>query len=301
MTRQASADRVTDMLAFVDESGGRGFSRNLTPNRDHEFGLVCALLLPASREEEFRDAFRPGYERFVAAMPCGAKLHITDAFTPGNESWASVARSVRFQFYELVPRLGIRVVYVARRLRVDRETHELIENIFSLATAASQSSARTGEHPSQSRIEEWLVKGLSLKVDAFSADFQHRNVDLMFDTLDGKVARLYREAMETTRNIGRSSRVVKRRHPDPNARTTYRLDFNVDAPFPPHTRFLGELRIAGKTDPLVLAADIVANALYDHLRCLPPDAPLNSPTSICGWELRDSVYGAMENAFEDIM
>ena len=82
---------------------------------------------------------------------------------------------------------------------------------------------------------------------------------------------------------------MKRRHPDPNARTTYRLDFNVDAPFPVHIRFLGELRIAGKTDPLVLAADIVVNALYDHLRCLPSDAPLNSPTSIDGWELRDRV------------
>ena len=291
MIRQASADPTADTLAFVDESGARGYSRNLTLERDHELGLVCALLVPVPHVEEFRDAFRSGYESFVDAMPHEAKLHITDAFAPGHEPWARIARAVRSEFHGAVHRLGIPVVYEARRLRVDRESHKLRERLFS----------RPGERPSQSRIEDSLVTGLSLKLDAFCEDFQRRQVDLMFDTIDGTVARLYRDTMEITRKIGRSSRIVKRRHPDPDARATFRLDFNAHAPFPLHTRHLGELLVVGKSDPLILATDIVANGLYDHLASLPQDAHLNRPSSIDGWELEDSVYGTMENAIGDII
>lgn len=74
MTPMAFEPTVADTLAFVDESGARGYSRKLTPARDHDLGLVCALLVPAPRVEEFRNAFRPGYQQFVDAVPHDANF-----------------------------------------------------------------------------------------------------------------------------------------------------------------------------------------------------------------------------------
>ena len=43
--------------------------------------------------------------------------------------------------------------------------------------------------------------GLALKLDAFCEDFERRQVDLLFDEIDGKVAQHYRDVVERTRNV----------------------------------------------------------------------------------------------------
>ena len=123
----------------------------------------------------------------------------------------------------------------------------------------------------------------------------------MFDELDAKVAQRYDDAVNRTRNIGRSTRRVKGWNLQTESRVEGQISFRADAPFPLNTRFLGQLRVAGKRDPLSLATDIVANSLYDHLAGLPADAFLNRPRTIAGWELEDRVYGAREDAIEDIL
>ena len=123
----------------------------------------------------------------------------------------------------------------------------------------------------------------------------------MFDELDPNVAQRYVDAVDRTRNIGRSTRRVKGWDPRTESRVEGEISFQADAPFPLHTRFLGELRVAGKLDPLVLATDTVANSLHDHLVGLPAKAYLNRPQSIAGWELEDRVYGARDDAIEDIL
>ena len=301
MTTTALEPSVADTLAFVDESGARGYSRKLTPARDHELGLLCALLVPAPRVEEFRNAFRPGYQQFVDAMPDGAKVHITDAFASGNERWAAVAEAVRAKFHGLVRRLEIRVVYEARRLAVERDAHALREGLLPRANAARRSPIRIPDRPSQATVEDQLIVGLALKLDAFCDDFECRGVDLMFDELDAKVAQRYGHAVDRTRNIGRSTHRVKGWNLLTKSPVEGEISFQGDAPFSLHTRFLGELRVAGKRDPLVLATDIVANSLYDHLVGLPAEAYLNRPQSIAGWELEDRVYGARDDAIEDIL
>lgn len=301
MTPTAIEPSVADTLAFVDESGARGYSRKLTPARDHELGLLCALLVPALRVEDLRNAFRPGSQQFVDAMPDGAKLHITDAFASGNERWAAVAESVRAEFHGLIRHLEIPVVYEARRLAVERDAHELREGLVPRASAARRSPIRIPDRPSQATVEDQLMIGLALKLDAFCDDFGRRGVDLMFDELDAKVAQRYGHAVDRTRNIGRSTCRVKGWNLLTKSPVEGEISFQADAPFSLHTRFLGELGIAGKLDPLVLATDTVANSLYDHLVGLPAEAYLNRPQSIAGWELEDQVYGARDDAIEDVL
>lgn len=301
LTKQTSNTSDADTLAFIDESGARGYSRKLTAARDHDLGLMCALLIPAKRIEEFRNAFRSGYEQFLNAMPDGARPHITDAFMPGNEYWATVARSVRSEFHGLIRCFQIPVIYEARRLAVERNSYERREHLVSRARASRRSSVRIPSHPSQSKIEDQLVFGLALKLDAFCEDFGRRRVDMLFDEIDNTVAQGYRTAVDRTRNIGKSKHVIKGWNPERRSQVRREISFETHTQFPLNTRFLGGLHVVGKADPLMLAADIVANSLYDHLQGLAPGAFLNHRPSIDGWDLEDRVYGARGDAIEDII
>ena len=301
MTPTTADPPAADALAFVDEAGARGYSRKLTPARDHEIGIVCALLVPAPRVEQFRDAFSPGYQRFLDAMPEGAKLHITDAFASGNEPWATVARSVRAEFYRLIRRLQVPVVYEARRLALERDAHERREASIAQAKAVRRSPIRIPERPNQATVEDQFVLGLALKLDAFCEDFGLQGVELMLDHLDRKAAQRYVEAVDRTRNIARSTHRLRGWNPQTKSAVEGEISFQADAPFPLHTRFLGDLLVVGKLDPLVLATDIATNSLYNHLVSLPSTAYLNCPQSIAGWELEDRVYGVRDDAIEDIV
>lgn len=57
--------------------------------------MKCAIPFPADKVTLMRDIFTPTFDRFRAAAPEGAKLHITDAFSSGNDQWAGVAHAVR--------------------------------------------------------------------------------------------------------------------------------------------------------------------------------------------------------------
>ena len=262
---------------------------------------MCALLVPAVRVEEFHNAFQSGHERFLDAMPSGAKPHITDAFKSGNECWASVARSVRSEFHRLIHSLKIFVVYDARRLKLERASHERQEDLVSQAKATRRSSNRIPDRVSQSRVEDELVSGLALKLDAFCEDFRCRRVDLLFDKIDNTVAKGYRATINKTRNIEKSSHNVKGWNLETKSQVQGKISFEAHTSLPLNTRFLGKLCVVGKMDPLMLAADIVANSLYDHLLGLSSNASLNHPSSIDGWCLKDRVYGVRDDAIEDII
>lgn len=301
MTKQASDTHDPDVLAFIDESGARGYSRNLGPVRDPEIGLMCALLFPAKHIEKYCDAFRLGYKRFLDAMPNDAKLHITDAFAPGNEYWTTIARSVRSEFYRLIHCRQIPVVYDARRMAVERGSHERQKDLVLQAKALRRSSIRITDHPNQPKVEDELVQGLALKLDAFCADAGCHKVDLLFDEIDSTAAKRYRKLIDEINNTGNSIHIVKGWDPETKSQVKGKISLKTKASIPLGARFLGELRVVGKKCPLIFAADIIANSLYDHLSSLSPDAALNRPSSIEGWNLKSRVYGVRDNAIEDII
>ena len=301
MTKQASDTHDPDILAFIDESGDRGYSRKLRPVRDREIGLMCALLFPAEHVKKYRNAFRPGYQRFQNAMPDDAKLHITDAFTPGNEHQATVARSVRSEFYRLIHCLQIPVIYEARRLAVELDSHELRETLVLQTKKSHSSPIRFPVRSSQAMVEDELVLGLALKLDAFCRDKGYKKIDMLIDEIDDKVSKKYRNLIVETSNISNSTSVVKGWNIETNSQIQREISIEINAPFPVDTRCLGELHVVGKDDPLILAADIVANSLYNHLSNLLHDAFLNRPSSIEGWDLESRVYGVRDDAIEDII
>lgn len=306
MNTQAPTEQQPVILpAYVDEAGERGLLRELKPDRDDAISLMCALVFEPDGHAEAIKTFEPGFRAFREAMPPGAKLHITDAFKAGNEAWGAVAKKLREEFIVHLRTVRPIIVYSARRLKLSREAHAREQTLFDAAKASKQSKIRiTGaDRPSDERIEDYLVASLALRLDAFAGDmasqaYKVQQVDLLFDETD--VADRYESHIQRTREISKSTSKVPGWDPELSKRVEGIIHTTADAPFRLDTAFIGGIYVVGKAHPLVLAADIVANYLAYHLRNLPPDAPLNAPSSIAGWALGDRVWGVSDDAIEDL-
>lgn len=291
-----------NVLAYVDEAGAKGFSRKLTADRDDEIGLISAVLFPADRVDGFRELFRPGFDAFCAAAPEGEKHHFTDAFRPGNEAWAAVARTVRAEFEALILAETPPIVYDARRLRLQRAAHDAQIDLRAKAEAArTNTNVRVPKHPSQDRVESQLIDGLTLKLDALAIDAAWSSLDLCFDEVDDTLADHYRARIDRLRSMSTSITKVKGWDLAAGASVTGSIQIDIDAGFDINVRRIGEISVAGKSDPLILVADMVANSLHRHLKDLPCDARLNAPSSIASWNLESRVYGVRDDALEDIL
>lgn len=295
------SDRDSDAIAYVDESGEQGLSRRLTAARDSEIGLMCCLDFPADRLQEYVSAYKNGFHQFCAASPVGEKIHITDAFRPGNEAWGQVARRVRDEFFELLRHQEIPAIYDARHLSLQREEYGRVEELKKAAKDAKRSPISISERPSDDRVERQLIEGLTLKLDALAAEFDLARVDLHFDELDTELARYYERTIEQLRNISYSCTEIKGWDSDAKIPVKGSISFQANASFQLGVTHIGKVKVVGKNDPLVLATDMVANALYYHLRNLPQGARLNAPSSISSWELGDRIWGVREDAIEDII
>lgn len=282
-----------DLLAFADEAGARGLLRDLTPATDHEVSVLCTLPIPAEHLDTVRREFQPLFARFAAAAPAGAKLHITEAFAPGNDAWRVVAEQVRDDLFALMHQMRVISIYMARRSKVARLTFERLQSVKEEAKAQKRSKIQIvgANRPSDERIEDQLMIGLALMLDTFAEQEQRKRVDIMFDQIDAPIAARYAKALEVTRNVSRTGKTVHGWDPDRKERVSGEIVIEAGAPFPLDSRFLGEISVVGKNDPIVFAADVVANSLWRHLRALPDKADLNGPTSVEGWPLGDLVWG----------
>ena len=291
-----------NIVAYVDEAGEKGFSRNLIPDCDPKIGLMCALAYPAEKLEQLREAYRDGFDRFCAGAPAGEKIHFTSAFKPGNEAWAIVAHVVREEFFQLIRTQTIPIIYDARRLALQREGHERLETLKAEAKKAKQSRIRIPERPSAAKIETQLIEGLTLKLDALAIDLNCAMLDLYFDEIDIGLSQHYEQTIERLRHINANTDIVKGYDPSTKQQVSGSISLTVgNAGFDIDIKRIGKIKVIGKDDPLILATDAVANHLYRHLSGLLPNAKLNAPSSIEAWDLSDRVWGVREDAIEDII
>jgi len=293
-------------IAYVDEAGAKGMLNNLTETRDAQISVISALVLPRDNRD-YQTAFTVPFERFKQALPNEkARLHITDAFTKAPDgslrfpAWAEAARLSREEIFALIETFRIPIVYDARRLGVARATHEMSMKMISQARRLAGISTMES---SEERVEESMMIGLALKLDAFAEDFSIERVDLHTDHLDEDILRLFEASVDATRKIVGSNVEVAGKH-DPSIVNCFSMTVrNADGSdlLGINARFLGDLVLIGKHDPLIFAADVVANFLHYYLKSLDENAPLNSPASISGWRLGHLSFGHRQDAFEDLI
>ncbi|SCY34579.1 hypothetical protein [Microvirga guangxiensis] len=287
---------VADVVSFVDEAGGRGYLRNITEQADNYISLMCALPIPVEHLEFARESIRPSFDRFCKAAPPGAKLHITDAFQSGNDEWAKTAHEVREEIFGFMIRRQLRVVYAARRFKIAREVHGINEQLT--ASAKDQSPVHGprmyaipgANRPSDDQVEDQVLIDLALILDLFVEDAGFQKTDLYFDQIDAPVAKRYEELLERTKNISSRTTEVIARNLVTRTNETATISINANAGFRLDVSYVGDIVVVGKADPLIFAADIVANSLWRHFSKLPGDAPLNDGTGLKGWPLDEITF-----------
>ncbi len=283
MALSTAADFINGLLG--------GLVRNLTPARDREIGVMCGLPIPLEHVDYVRDQVRPLYDAFCAAAPTGAKLHITDAFAPGNEAWRAAAEAARDGIFALMCEIHFRVVYAARRGRMAREHYERLAQNKAEAEAAAKARGPSKyavpgrNRPSDEIVFDRVMTDLSLLVDAFMKTAERQLSDFHFDQIDRSLAERYARMIERTRNISFRRHEVKARNLATGQDEVRAVEMRAHADFPLDAVHVGKIVVAGKTDPLVFAVDVVANSLWRHLQTLPAEAPLHVASSLAGWAL----------------
>lgn len=290
------------LIAYVDEAGCFGLVRDIDPSRDELIGILAAIIFTPEKHREATEALAPYFLAFKEAAPPGAKLHITDAFAPGNEDWAAVATEVRDAYLSTLARLRCPITYAARRHGIARFLRDYLdESIEAYPAPPSPIRIVGGERPNPERIEDTIMKYLALRLDAYAEDCDPRPIDLVFDATDSGVMRRYKAAIERTKSISGTTTVTHGWNQDARKQVTATMRTSVSSAFPVDVQFLGELHVSSKDDPIVLAADIVANSINYHLKKLPPDAPLHRLESLASWHLNSLVWGNRNNPIEDIL
>jgi hypothetical protein len=288
-------ETAADLITFVDEAGRRGPVRDLTVADDGEVSVLCTLPIPAEHLGIARDLISPLFNRFKAAAPAGAKLHITEAFKAGNDAWRKIAEQVRYELFSMMHAHRIIVIYVARRAGLARSMYEQQEALQADARARAGSRVKIvgSNRPNDDRVEDNLMISLALMLDTFAERENRKRVDILFDQIDAEVAARYEAALEITRNVSGSRTTVRGWDPDKGEkgeRVSRDIIIKAGAPFPLDSRFLGKISVVGKDDPLIFAVDVVANSLWRHLCTLAPDAKLNDGASVASWPVGDLVW-----------
>lgn len=289
-------------IAYVDEAGRFGLVRDITPDDDHLIAVLAAVVFePEQRERAIHD-LTPPFEAFKRAAPLGAKLHITDAFAPGNEEWAAVAREVRETYLSTLACLSCPIIYAARRHRIARWLRDTLDHAIE-AYPAPPSPIRVigSERPDPERIEDTVMKYLALRLDAYADDHGIGLIDVIFDSTDDGVMRRYQAAVARTKSISSTVHTVHGWHRDDQKRVSATVRSTVSSSVPVDTQFVGKLLVSEKDDPLVLAADIAANSINHHLVKLAADAPLHIPETMQGWTLHHLLWGNRDSPIEDIL
>ena len=299
------ADNTVIFPAYIDEAEAHGLVRELKPERDHEFGLMSALLFEPDGHAKAIQAFTPAFEAFQMPRRPARNFTLPTLLSLGTRLGALWLNRFGRSILRTDQTARPMAIYAARRLRLARAAHDRDANLQDKAKASRRSAVKIiGENrPSDARIEDDLIISLALRLDAFAEDMAGqvhdvRQVDLLFDETD--LAERYEASVQRTREVSKNIATVKGWDPTQSARVEGKIAIKVEPPSRVDTKFIGGIHVLGKAHPLVLAADIVANHLAHHLKQLPADAPLNAPSSVEGWVLRDRAWGVMNGASEDL-
>jgi hypothetical protein len=300
---QEPTNSLVKAVGFLDEAGEKGLIRNLKQDRDKTIALLGALVFPLNRIDEFRQAFAPLFDRFKKEGGSQLKkLHIAEAFAPGNENLRPMATEVRGAVFDLIRSKQVPIIYVARRMKLLREAHVRLEALKAQAlTTRRATHISMPNRLSLDRIEQDLMTGLALRLDAFAEDAKIDLIDLATDQIDIPISLALKESVDQTRSISLSQKIVKAY--DLNKRKPVQGSITMSVKNPPFeldVRRVGSLKVVGKDDPLTFAIDVIVNALNDHLSALNANEPLNAPSSIAGWALEDRVRGVADGMAEDL-
>ncbi|MEO6325971.1 MAG: hypothetical protein ABIT01_00860 [Thermoanaerobaculia bacterium] len=292
-----------DARVYIDESGEKGYVDVVNPS---EFGLLLGVIVRDCDGNALRAALQPYFDSFVRALPPGMKPHITDAFASRDPAVCAVATSTRASYQQVARSSPITVVYEAISASGFARRRDERVAMATKAETARRSGIRITNHPHRDRLEEELLEGFLLKLDAFGEDHDLAHISVTSDTLSKGVRDSYADILEQARTASNRTEEVKGYNPATRERLkgalTTRIIVPVGSGLDVDVRRAGDITDR-PPEPLLLLADILVNSLRHHFKTTvnPATDPLNAPGSIRGWTLEASVYGVMDEYAMDVV
>jgi hypothetical protein len=293
---------MPDSVAYLDESGAKGYIRDLGAATDKAIGVLGALVVPTADLDALSAKLKPAFEHFRTA--CHGKipkLHVTDALA--SKELHDIAVAARDQIFSAILEGPTTVVYDA--LRLGRFRIRFAGQASSRTAARMEgrnTSIQYSKNPSTDRIEHELMQGVAIKLDALAEDKGWSRMDLLTDRVDAAIEHCFGQSLTVVRSVAKNERKTHAFDRSTGLTVSRTIQFGIRGESSQYnvTR-IATLTVLNETTPLSFAADVVTNSLCHHLRELPDDAPLNAPSSIQNWQLGRLAYGIRDDAIEDLI
>jgi hypothetical protein len=292
---------MPDYVAYVDESGSKSKAATVPANLS-DFGVAIALVLPASARDDFLGSIR---ERLPTSLTDAC--HITDC----DAELQSACRAVVF---EQARRSRAAILYEAITSEgFHHSQHVVPEQMKIEAKAAVSGPVRVSASHHNPHSHAELLANVMSKARAAIAhretargnDPGAAEIEFSVDQVDGRVLDEAKKLMGEIDSAGA---------PQTHQVTGYNVDQKKvvrgciassvsglsDVPLPKYT-----VSVVPKSNYGVLSADVIANALHNHLREVVNQKGLairlNQPEAIQGFDLQDLVPGFSDNDPSDIL
>lgn len=283
--RHASVVRM-----IIDESGAKGYS-DKRESEPGELGVMVGYLVPESYAAEVKVEL----DRIRNAYISHGKIHITD-LTP-KEQQALRDKIIRYFKAKQIP-----WVYESTYVEGFYKNAESVAAICTRAKAERRSPIKLSSHEKKDLLHSELFLGTFGKSVAFCLDFigAFCKIDIVTDRIDDKIKRVFREEADRLLTVG-ERKIEKVKGYDPETKTVVQgaIIMEVTGGKDMLGDFSGiSYAIRSEDSALTLAADVLANSVYYHLKqsqAYSLGRPLNTRAAIQGHPLESLVYGVFDD------
>lgn len=277
-------------ILACDESGAKGYA-DQDEQYPGEVGVFAGLLVPEPVLQKTEIALEAA---IVPHRSFGGKLHITGLPAPSQAA-------LRQGIYDVIRAEQLPCFWYAIHVAGFRAHHEtmqrLVTNVVSDARARSARVKTGSPRDAPASLHGELFRGLYGHIVAFIEERSPGEVDIEVrtDRVDRPIAKLFR--LEAERLLDYTPRRAVTRGLDTVDKKVVQTEVRFETHWPDELRLsttvkVLDLKTVSDADPIVVAADVLANSLCHHFRTRGETeryGDLNRPNAIASHPLARSL------------
>ncbi|MDD3465533.1 MAG: hypothetical protein PHE67_00170 [Campylobacterales bacterium] len=277
---------MTEIYMVIDESGAKGYSDN-QEKEPGELGVAAGFLVP----KEYLQLFKLELERIRSGFEHNGKFHITD-LTPEQQT------SLREQIYELFIEKKIYCVYEAIYVQGFYDHFKRNDELIKTSLEGLESKIATSNNPKYESLHKWLLSDVITKGMAFCEDMNIKKpflLNIITDNLDKSIREDAEKVVAGFLGITDKKEYRVSGYDRENKQVVERhFSTQIKASADAIGDFTGiEFNVSSEDSALTMAADVIANGLYRHLKEKQKDtlgAALHSKEIVSSHPLKDILY-----------
>lgn len=270
---------VTNFVFACDESGGKGFS-DVPEKYDGEVGVFAGILLRGDKVDEARKQLQEVHDRYA---PSEGKYHIADLVN-------GVQEELRKAVFEVIIKNEINCFWHAIHVQGFHKWHTEQTANFNTMLAefddGTPKRIKTGSPRDKlESLHVHLFTGLYSAVVAYleEAECTKVGIEIRSDNIDSTIVKDFEESKE--RLLSDDPMVVTKKGFDTVTKELVERTMTISTLLPEEYDLNIEIEkstidTTGKDDPLVLAADVLANSLHYYFKTRGPNEKYRSLNSV---------------------